>query len=223
MSKYVLLVGMFFLCLMLMCPPSVYPQDEEEPPRSDQLPVGATLPSTQSTANMDSMNTLRSNDEFLISPSDLDIDSRLTSEAEMRLYKYVLEKSQREHDARMRSYRDHLEREISRDLDAAEKLKLDKASGKYLPPNRDDRDFLPGYTPGVSVSEKMPEDDWDFLADFIPGVSVYENMPEVPVTPIAPEAIPSPQKGQAPADGKSGGSGRAQDQDKNLGPDLFVQ
>lgn len=63
-----------------------------------------------------------------------------------------------------------------------------------------------------------PKDDWDFLPDFIPGVSVYENMPEMPV---APEAVTSPQKGQAPADGKSGGSSSSQDRGSEL--DLIVQ
>ncbi|OGW77326.1 MAG: hypothetical protein A3I73_03440 [Omnitrophica bacterium RIFCSPLOWO2_02_FULL_45_16] len=221
MSKYVLLVGMFFLCVVLMCPPSVYPQDEEEPTRSDQLPVGATLPSTQSTANIDMKNAGLGEDPLS--------GSRVMTDAEQRAFqeKLAIEKAMRERLGPEFYEAGRIMKEFSDALHAAQGLEWNEAAGEYLPPGtiptpeqvkketvRKTRLFAP---------QPSGDDNWDFLPDFIPGVSVYENMPEMPVTPVAPEAVPSSQKGQAPASGKSDGSGRAQDQDKNLGPDLFVQ
>lgn len=204
MSKYILLVALFFLCVMLIGPLPAYADhcgETTTTTATSNIPEQATVPNTQSTSSMDSATTERSNDTFVISPNDLDVEGKLTLEAEDQLYRDVFNKDQLKHDQDMREYRDKLHKEVSAALNDSQKLELNKASGTYLPPNRDGADFLPGFTSGVSVYEKnTPKDDWDFLPDFIPGVSVYENMPKAPVTP---EVVPTPSKGPAPAGEKS--------------------
>ena len=222
-----ILSGVFFVFLMLVWPSAVYSQDEEEPVRTDQLPVDATLPTTQSTTNMDLKNAGLGEDPLS--------GSRVMTDAEQRAFreKVAIEQAMRKRLGPELYEAGRIMKDFSDALHAAQGLEWNEAAGEYLPPGtvptpeqvkketaRKTRLFAP---------QPSGDDNWDFLPDYIPGESVYENMPETPVAPVAPvapEVVPSPQKdqtqkGQTSAGEKSGGTGKSQD--KDFGQDFFVQ
>lgn len=87
MNRNALLTGLFFLCVMIMCPPSVYSNGcgPETTTTTNDLPEQATVPNTQSTANMDTMSSGVPNDPMAAGPlGDIGTAERDAREAQLR-------------------------------------------------------------------------------------------------------------------------------------------